>query len=211
VSLAPLVTLNAVAKSVYEQTILRNVSYSFATQTITWIRGTEGQGKTLLTNILCNLEAPDSGSVDWQPSSGRDMGVVFDTPALISNLSIAQNLALALDHYQVSLNGKNKIEYIQELLHTWKLPRTENLRPVVLSRAQSCRVALIRALIAKPKVLIWDDAFECFTEDDLRFAHSKLQEVHAQGMTLILLSRRPSLDWDFPFKQIQLKEGRLEI
>ncbi len=202
--------LNAVCKSVYEQAILQQVEYSFPQKSITWIKGSMGQGKTLLTNILCNLEEPDSGSVDWGSSSGRHMGVVFDTSALISNLSIAQNLALALEHFQAPLNGKNKVDYISELLHSWRLPQTENLRPVALSRGQSCRVALIRALIATPKVLIWDDAFDCFAEEDLWFVHAKLQEVHAQGTALILLSRRPSMSWDFPFNQINLKAGRLE-
>ncbi|MBI2519984.1 MAG: ATP-binding cassette domain-containing protein [Bdellovibrio sp.] len=206
-----LVTLNAVRKNVYEQEIFRHIDYSFASKGLTWIKGAEGQGKTLLTNLLCNLEAPDSGSIDWQESGGRNMGVVFDTPALISNLSIAQNLALALDHYQVPMNGKDKAEYISELLDAWRLIKTENLRPVALSRGQSCRVALIRALIANPKVLIWDDAFECFAEDDLHFVHYRLQEIHSQGMAFIFLSRRPSLGWDFPFTQITLKEGRLEV
>ncbi len=202
--------LNAVKKSVYDRPVLKQIDYAFAPKSITWIKGAEGQGKSLLTNLICNLETPDEGSVDWDECKGRDMGVVFDTSALISNSSIAQNLALAIDHYRVPLNGKNKNEYISELLNIWGLPKTENLRPVALSRGQCVRIALIRALIASPTAFIWDDAFECFAGEDLRFVHRKLQEAHTQGMALILLSRYPSIPWDFAVNELQLEDGRLK-
>jgi ABC-type lipoprotein export system ATPase subunit len=203
-------TLKDISKKVYGQGVLESVNYDFSNNTISWIRGNVGSGKTLLSNIIGRIENPDTGSSNWNDLFEQSIGFVFDVPGLINNLNISQNLALAMDQFQKS--NKHRVHQgksIHELLAEWGLETIEQLRPVSLSKGQAIKVALIRALIFNPKVLIWDDAFECFDEADFVFVQKRLEALHESGCALILLSRRPNIHWNYPSQELFLENGRL--
>jgi ABC-type dipeptide/oligopeptide/nickel transport system ATPase subunit len=89
------------------------------------------------------------------------------------------------------------------------LRHTLDWRPVALSKSQLMQIAVIRAMLAEPNVLIWDDAFEAF---DAEIQNTILQKMLAQlqrGCGLIFFSRRPPFFEHDSLRLLRLMNGRL--
>lgn len=122
--------------------------------------GSSGSGKSTLLNILGGLESPTSGEIDW-PGLGRrselqplKIAFVFQSPSLFPPLTVIQNVALPL-----VLAGRlmQTTERAQRLLLQLGLADLSNKLPEELSGGQAQRVAMARALIVRPKLLIADE------------------------------------------------------
>ena len=125
--------------------------------------GPSGSGKTSLLRILAGLLKPNKGrivlgnevifdssqNINWSPQQ-RMIGLVFQDYALFPNMTVLQNLKIALPK-----NSESSV--INELLQVMELSALIDRRPDTLSGGQKQRVALARALVAKPKVLLLDE------------------------------------------------------
>lgn len=129
----------------------------------TGIIGTSGAGKTTLLKILAGLVKPDSGriTVDGEtwfdaeqkiniPTQKRNIGFVFQDYALFPNMSARENLEFAFS------GGVNKIR-LTEVMEMLAIADIANQKPGTLSGGEKQRVALGRALIRNPKVLLLDE------------------------------------------------------
>jgi ABC-type sulfate/molybdate transport systems ATPase subunit len=198
-----------ISKNVYDQQILQNIELDLNKGDIAWIEAKQGSGKTLLANIFANVETADQGQMQWYTNQGRKFGAIFDVAAIISNLSVAQNLALAMDHFSGPQPADLRRQIIQKTLDEWNLGHTLDWRPVALSKSQLMQIAVIRAMLAEPNVLIWDDAFEAF---DAEIQNTILQKMLAQlqrGCGLIFFSRRPPFFEHDSLRLLRLMNGRL--
>lgn len=177
-----------------------------------FVRGSSGSGKTTLLNLLCGIHTPASGEVRLLgtdlaklPSSRRDqfradhIGVVFQQFNLLPYLSTLENVTLSC-----SFSGRKKRraaestgvkETAEQLLADLNLG-PELLRASVgkLSVGQQQRVAVARALIGGPEILIADEptsALDAGNRD--RFMDLLFRESEARGCTLIFVSHDPQL------------------
>jgi NitT/TauT family transport system ATP-binding protein len=135
--------------------------------------GRSGCGKTTLLKLAAGLLRPDSGSVVFRGregvSSGPDIGFVFQAPNLLEWLRVIDNVLLpvSLHHRPTDQERSQALQLLEQLglaAHARKYPRQ-------LSGGQKSRVALARALILQPSLLLLDEPFaalDAITREELQ-------------------------------------------
>jgi NitT/TauT family transport system ATP-binding protein len=130
--------------------------------------GRSGCGKTTVLKLAAGLLAPDSGRVVFD-GGPRDIGFVFQAPTLLEWLTVIDNVLLpvSLHHRPTGEEGARALQLLQQLglgEHARKQPRQ-------LSGGQQSRVALARALVLQPKLLLLDEPFaalDAITREELQ-------------------------------------------
>lgn len=186
-----------------------------------FIRGASGSGKTTLLNLLAGILVPDTGGIailgkDMRGMGGsaRDrfradhMGVIFQQFNLLPYLSVLENVQLPC---QFSARRKQQAGDMQatanRLLDHLGLDGGLRQRPITdLSVGQQQRVAVARALIGSPELVIADEptsALDTNTRDG--FLDLLFQEAEAQGGTILFVSHDPYIASHFP-RVVDLQE-----
>ncbi|MBU0654129.1 MAG: ABC transporter ATP-binding protein [Gammaproteobacteria bacterium] len=186
-----------------------------------FIRGASGSGKTTLLNLLAGILVPASGSLEilgqavyTLDGSARDrfradhMGVIFQQFNLLPYLSVLENVQLPC---YFSSRRKQQVGDLQasayRLLDHLGLDAGLRHRAVTeLSVGQQQRVAVARALIGSPELIIADEptsALDTDTRDS--FLDLLFREAEAQGSTIIFVSHDPHIASHFP-RVVDLRE-----
>ncbi|MFO7602337.1 MAG: ABC transporter ATP-binding protein [Gammaproteobacteria bacterium] len=180
--------------------ILNGINLQIYHGEIMVIMGGSGSGKSTLLRHLLGLRAPTTGSVrllgkdinhlgsDDLQALRRNMGVAFQGGALLSSLSVGENVCLPLrEHTQLD---DNTIRIMSRLkLEVVNLARFEDLMPAELSGGMLKRAALARAIVMDPKLLFFDepsaglDPVAAVELDDLI-----LRLRDAMGMTIVVVT-----------------------
>ena len=150
---------------------LDGLSLTVALGEIVVVVGGSGCGKSTLLRLVCGLDAPTSGKVvlDGEPISGphEKIGIVFQEPRLLPWLSVADNVGFGLEHRpRHERDGR-----VAAQLERVGLSDKAAVWPRQLSGGQAQRVALGRALVTRPEVLLLDEPFsalDAFTRVDLQ-------------------------------------------
>jgi putative ABC transport system ATP-binding protein len=151
-----------------ERHVLRDLDLELGAGDYVAIMGESGIGKSTLLNLIAGLDTPDSGSVfiagtevsaldDYQRTllRRRDIGFVFQAFHLLPRLSVVQNVALPL--YLLDVAREEAAERARAMLERLRLAdRAEDL-PRALSSGQMQRVAIGRALIHRPRLVLADE------------------------------------------------------
>lgn len=151
----------------FDRPILKGVSFDLAPGTTKIVLGGSGSGKTTILRLMLGLLKPDSGSivVDGTEVSGlgeedlRDVrlkiGMVFQEGALFDSLSIGENVG-----YRLAEDGESEEEIedrVREMLGFVGLGAFYDKAPSQLSGGQRRRVAVARALVARPQIMLYDE------------------------------------------------------
>lgn len=140
---------------------LDHLSFSVAPQEFISVLGPSGCGKTTVLKIVAGLSRPSSGQVlvNGLPVTGphRDIGIVFQTPALMRWRSAIQNVMLPVEILR--LDQSKFRQNAEELLALVGLRDFRNRLPRELSGGMQQRVAIARALIHDPAILLLDEPF----------------------------------------------------
>ncbi|CAM4006772.1 ABC transporter ATP-binding protein [Roseateles saccharophilus] len=166
------------------------------------ITGPSGCGKSTLLGILGLLDAPSGGEYwfDGQDVAGWSekrlntlrrgrIGFVFQSFNLIDDLSVAENIALALEYGELPARARR--ERVAEVMERLGLAHRAGHRPSQLSGGQQQRVAIARAIAARPALLLADEP-----TGNLDSAHGAevmriLRELNAEGTTLVMVTHSP--------------------
>ena len=139
---------------------LRDVNCRIASDARIAVVGPSGSGKTTLLHILGGLDKPTSGTVEW-PGLGpfeelrpRHIGLVFQTPSLFPALTVAQNVGLPL---VLAGDPASAGAAAAALLDLFGLGELRDKLPEELSGGQSQRIAMARALVMRPKLILADE------------------------------------------------------
>ena len=183
--------LAGLAKKYGSVTALDGLSLEVAEGEFFVILGPSAAGKTTTLRAIAGLERVDAGRILFAgqdvtdaPVQGRDMAMIFQTFALYPHLSTFDNLAYPLRERRVAgAEIRKRVDAIAEMLgigHT--LPR----RPATLSGGEEQRLAIGRALIQEPKLLLLD---EPLTNLDAKLRHdtrAEFKRLHRElGMTMV--------------------------
>jgi multiple sugar transport system ATP-binding protein len=170
---------------------LRDISLTVADKEIFVVVGPSGCGKTTLLRLIAGLEKPTCGRIwiDEQllTSPSRDVAMVFQHPALYPHLSVYENMAFGL---RMRHCPKPEIEQrVIEAAEMLGLAHCLLRRPMELSGGQRQRVALGRAIVRRPKLLLYDEPLsnlDPHLRNQLRVEISKLH--HRVGGTAIYVT-----------------------
>jgi phospholipid/cholesterol/gamma-HCH transport system ATP-binding protein len=155
-------------KSFGNRQVLNGISFEVRAGEIVFIIGTSGTGKSVLLKNLVGLLAPDAGEIwiDNQNIVGfseeeflsirRQVGMVFQQPALFDSLTVFENVAFGLRRLE-NLTGSKLNERVLESLDHVGLKDLAHRYPPSLSYGQQKRVSLARTVAIRPKVLLFDE------------------------------------------------------
>lgn len=189
-----LVELVNVSKSFDDSLVLDELCLEVKENEFLTLLGPSGCGKTTTLRIIGGFERPDSGRVIFDgaditnvPANRRNLNTVFQKYALFGHMSIAENIAFGLKIKNKSeAYIKDKIKYALRLVN---LEGFENRKPTSLSGGQQQRIAIARAIVNEPKVLLLDEplgALDLKLRQDMQYELMRLKEE--LGITFIYVT-----------------------
>ena len=139
---------------------LRNLTFSIKKGEFVSIVGPSGCGKTTILSLIAGLLEPTSGEIllDGEKVKGANIGYMFQRDQLFEWRNIYKNILLGLEIKNKKQNEQDE-EYIDSLLKKYGLYEFKTKHPSELSGGMRQRVALIRTLAVKPKLLLLDEPF----------------------------------------------------
>ncbi|WP_460835884.1 ABC transporter ATP-binding protein [Nocardioides hungaricus] len=178
---------------------LRGVTLTVAAGEFVAITGPSGCGKSTLLHLLGGLDRPTTGEIylhhqrvdrlsetKWALLRRRRIGIVFQSFNLIGNLSVADNVALPA--LLVGTSHAAAHRHAGELLEQLGLAERARLVPSRLSGGEQQRVAMARALINRPDVLLADEPTGNLDSESGEVVMSLLQRAHAGGQSILLVT-----------------------
>jgi len=173
---------------------VEGVSITVAAGELLALVGPSGSGKTTLLRLIAGLEEPDAGSIiiggrDQAnvPPGARDLAMVFQSLGLYPHMTARENLAFGLKLRKVAAAElEARVEEIAALL---AISDCLARRPAELSSGQRQRVALGRALVRRPTVLLLDEPFANLDAPLRRELRRELCRLHRElKLTVILVT-----------------------
>jgi phospholipid/cholesterol/gamma-HCH transport system ATP-binding protein len=165
----PAIVVEHVNLAFDQKVILRDVSFSLLPGHTKIILGASGSGKSTILKLILGLLKPDGGRiyvngerVDTMTERGlmavrADLGMVFQEGALFDSLTVAENVGYKL-YEETDLPLDEVRKRVEEVLGFVRLGEFIDRRPSELSGGQRRRVAIARAMAAKPGILLYDEA-----------------------------------------------------
>ena len=190
----PLIDLKNITKSFDGTVVLDDLNLAVAENTFVTLLGPSGCGKTTTLRIIGGFETADQGQVIFDgedisklPPNKRQLNTVFQKYALFSHMNIAENIAFGL-----KIKGKSK-SYIQDkikyALKLVNLDGYENRSVSSLSGGQQQRIAIARAIVNEPRVLLLDEplgALDLKLRQDMQYELIRLK--NELGITFIYVT-----------------------
>ena len=178
--------------------------------------GPSGSGKTTTLRIISGLEFPTQGqvyvngvSVSNQPAYKRDLGMVFQNYALFPHLTIFENIAFPL---KMRKHSKTEVQKkVENALKTVKLKDLGYRYPKQLSGGQQQRIALARALVYEPSVLLMDEplgALDKKLREEMQLEVKQIQEQF--NITTIYVTHDQSEALTMSDRIALMNEGKIE-
>jgi nitrate/nitrite transport system ATP-binding protein len=172
--------------------VLRNITLSVEEGEFLAILGFSGTGKTTLINQIAGLARPDSGEVLFkgQPIAGPgpERGLVFQSYSLMPWLTVAGNVALAVDAVHKSASRAARAAMVDRFIAMVGLGHAKGRRPAELSGGMRQRVAVARALAMNPEVLLLDEplsALDALTRANLQDEITRIWQADRKTVVLI--------------------------
>lgn len=186
------------------------------------ILGPSGCGKSTLLRCVAGLETPTSGAIDLagkrvfshQPPVNmkpekRDVGMVFQSYALWPHLTVERNVAYPLKMRKVS--GAERTQRAQEALRAVECEHLATRLPAELSGGQQQRIALARALVYQPEILLLDEPLsnlDALLRVSLR---AELLRLHRElGFTALHITHDQEEALEMGDRVVLMRDGRIE-
>lgn len=199
----PLIQLRDLVKTYHlegiSSTVLKNVSLAVHQGDLLAIVGASGSGKSTLMNIIGLLDKPDSGSYilknkivaglsddELADLRNQSIGFVFQQFNLLPRFTALQNVALPLTYRGTSaVEIKEKVFHVLERVGMAKYARH---RPTQLSGGQQQRIAIARALVTEPQVILADEPTGALDSRTGTEVMNLFLALHGEGRTIIMVT-----------------------
>ena len=187
-----IIEIKNVNKSYDEKPIVKNLSLTINKGEFVTLLGPSGCGKTTILSLISGLLKPTSGTITIGNTSTSDgttpyIGYMFQHDQLFEWRTIYKNVTLGLEITHTK--NPQTIAYIDSLLKKYGLWEFKDKHPSELSGGMRQRVALIRTLALKPKILLLDEAFSALDfQTRLNVCDDIYGILKAEGVTSVLVT-----------------------
>ncbi len=203
---------NATKKYIHDSEIrgISDITFSVIPGEIICVLGASGSGKSTLLRALAGLEVLDSGNVETDQKSL--VSYVSQEYTLWPHLTVLENLTLAP---KLSGSGEQKklaeetISEAKKLLERFGLIEYANNYPSELSGGQKQRVALLRAIMAKPKVLLLDEITSALDPELTKSVLDLIRALAKDGYTMVIVTHHMSFALSVADRILFLKNGSI--
>lgn len=183
---SPLIRAIGIERSFGPRRVLKGISFELHRGGALVVTGPNGSGKTTLLRLLAGLAAPTRGTVDVALDRGR-LGFVGHEPLLYRELTAVENLDLFGRLYRVP----ERRERIGMLLERFGLWEARNQRVSAFSRGMTQRLALCRAFLHEPELLLLDEPHSALDADGAALLDEELAAL-AGRRTLVVSTHEPA-------------------
>ena len=199
---------------------LVDVTLDISKNEFLFISGPSGAGKTTLLKLLYLGETVSEGQVLIEgmnlsrishqriPFLRRKFGIIFQDYKLIATKTVFENVALVLE-----VMGKKRrfIEKkVKSVLRTVGMENNLHSLPPSLSGGEQQRVAVARAVVGDPKIILADEPTGNLDEDSADIIFELLKRFHSRGATIVIATHDKELIRKTGGRAIHLKQGRLQ-
>jgi cell division transport system ATP-binding protein len=199
---------------------LRGVSFSLAAGEFAFVTGPSGAGKSTLLKLIPAIERPTSGSVIVNgqnvgalkrgaiPYLRRNLGLVFQDQKLLYDRTVYDNVMLPL-----SFSGQPPREAarrVRAALDKVGLLARERANPIQLSGGEQQRLAIARAVVNRPAVLVADEPTANLDADSAARILDIFVAFHQVGVTLLVATHDQALIARYGKRVLHLSGGRME-
>jgi putative ABC transport system ATP-binding protein len=202
-----------------ETTALDGVNIEIADGEFVAIMGPSGCGKSTLLNVVGMLDSPTSGSYvfNGQEVAGlpegkladvrkRNIGFIFQSFNLVDELSVRENIELALLYHNVPASERRR--RVDEVMDKVGVAHRAKHRPSQLSGGQQQRVAVARALVGNPKLILADEPTGNLDTQHGEEVMKMLQQLNREGSTIVMVTHSPA-HADYAARVISMLDGRV--
>jgi cell division transport system ATP-binding protein len=198
---------------------IREVSFQISAGQMVFITGHSGAGKTTLVKLIASIERPTAGSllVNGQnlsalrrsaiPYLRRNFGMVFQDQKLLFDRSVLDNVLLPLQI--VGLPHREAIRRAQAALDKVGLLLREKARPIALSGGEQQRLAIARAVVNRPTVLIADEPTGNLDTESATEILEIFAAFHQVGVTVVIATHDQNWIARYHPNVLRLDHGRL--
>lgn len=198
--------------------VLKDINLQIEEGSIVTIKGPSGSGKSTLLSIIGTLDSADSGEISINGKKIQDelnidklrnksIGFVFQFHNLIAELTLEENVCLP------KMIAKEKIDknQINKLFEYFDLKDRMKSFPNDLSGGEKQRVAVMRAIINNPSVIIADEPTGNLDKENVLKMISLFQKLNTEKKLTIIIATHDENVFDIGHKKYQLVDGSLEI
>ena len=200
--------------------VLRNINLDILDGEFISVMGPSGSGKSTLLHILGMLDQPSSGEYYFMDETVHKMsekkltqlhkafiGFVFQQYHLIDELTVYENLETPLLYQK--LKSSDRQSKVAEILDRFNIVAKKDLFPSQLSGGQQQLVAIARAIIAQPRLILADEPTGNLHSDQGKEIMELLKKLNIEGTTIIQVTHS-EVNAEYGKRIIRLKDGWIE-
>ncbi len=205
-------------KSFGQKQVLKGIHLKVDKGDIVGIIGPSGCGKSTLLRCINLLEKPDSGQVIFEGDDlvdnknleviRRKIGMVFQQFNLFENMTVLENIILAPTLLKI-MTKKEAIEEALKLLDKIDLKDKANHYPEELSGGQKQRVAIVRALMMRCDIILFDAPTSALDPEMIGEVTTLMRQLASEGMTMVIVSHEIHFIRNFCTKVCFMSEGMI--
>jgi simple sugar transport system ATP-binding protein len=214
-----LMGLHNVSKTFGGVVALRDVSLSLRRGEIHCVAGQNGSGKSTLIKVMSGVHRPNSGTITidggttptWTPRAAIEAGVqvIYQDFALFGNLTVAENLAVStlLHEGRGIVNRKRVFDIAQQAVEGLGVTLDLHCDVSKLSVSGKQLVAIGRALMSSPRLLIMDEPTAALTGHEIEILLRVVREIRSRGVTVVFISHKTQEVLDISDRVTVLRNG----
>jgi len=212
----PFIQFESVSKAFGSLTVVNALDLAIEKGEFVSLLGPSGSGKTTILMMLAGFERPTQGAIyldgkriDHLPPYRRQMGVVFQNYALFPHMTVAENVAFPLEMQRVP--RAEITQRVERALDMVKLTQLKDRRPSQLSGGQQQRIALTRALVFEPSVILMDEPLGALDKQLREHMQLEIRELHRRlGLTIVFVTHDQSEALTMSDRIAVFNAGRVE-